>query len=111
MSDSEFVLVYSTFPDQASARKVAETLVREQLAACVNLSAPITSIYVWEGKLETGPEIAALFKTRRVLAERAIAAAKALHPYTVPCFLVLPVNGGSEDYLAWIRAQTLGNPS
>jgi len=109
MSDkhgSEFVFVYATFPDQASAVKVAEHLVQAKLAACVNLSAPITSIYAWQGKLETSTEIAALIKTRRALADLVIAAARPLHPYTVPCFVILPIDGGSEDYLGWVRAQT-----
>lgn len=108
---SEFVFVYSTFPDQASARKIAEHLVTEKLAACVNLSAPITSVYEWQGKLEAGPEIAAFIKTRRALVDQVVAAARPLHPYTVPCFLVLPIESGNADYLAWARAQTLGAPS
>ncbi len=106
---SEFVFVYSTFPDAESAQKLAEHLVTAKLAACVNLSAPITSIYEWQGKLETGPEIAVFIKTRRVLVDQVIAAARPLHPYTLPCFLVLPIESGSADYLAWARAQTLGN--
>ena len=103
---SEFVILYTTFPDEASARRVAEALVTARLAACVNVTAPMTSIYEWQGKLETGPEVAAFIKTRRALADDAIAAARPLHPYTVPCFLVLPIDGGSEDYLAWVRGQT-----
>jgi len=108
---SEFVFVYSTFPDQASALKVAEHLVGAKLAACVNLSAPVTSVYEWQGKLHTEPEIAALIKTRRALAEKVIAAARPLHPYELPCFVILPVEGGSEDYLNWVRAQTLSDHS
>ncbi|MDE2267124.1 MAG: divalent-cation tolerance protein CutA, partial [Alphaproteobacteria bacterium] len=73
MADSEFVFLYSTFPDEASARRVAEALVQARLAACVNLSAPMTSIYEWQGKLETGPEVAAFIKTRRALVDQAIA--------------------------------------
>lgn len=103
----EFVFVYSTFPDQESALKVAQTLVSQKLAACVNLSAPITSVYEWQGKIETGPEIAALIKTRRALTEQVIAATRPLHPYDVPCFLVLPIEGGSADYLSWAWAQTI----
>jgi periplasmic divalent cation tolerance protein len=103
---SEFVFVYSTFPDRESALKVAQTLVTARLAACVNLSAPITSVYEWQGKLETSPEIAAFIKTRRALVDQVIAAARPLHPYSVPCFLTLPIEGGNEDYLSWARAQT-----
>lgn len=105
---SEFVFVYSTFPDETSAKRVAQTLVTAKLAACVNISAPMTSVYEWEGRLETGPEVAAFIKTRRTLVDQAIAAARPLHPYSVPCFLVLPIESGSEDYLAWARAQTAG---
>ena len=103
---SEFVFLYSTFPDEVSAKRVAEALVTAKLAACVNIMAPMASIYEWQGTLETGPEIAVFIKTRRALVEEVIAAARPLHPYTVPCFLVLPVEGGNEDYLSWVRAQT-----
>jgi periplasmic divalent cation tolerance protein len=103
---SEFVFLYSTFPDEASARRIAEALVTAKLAACVNISAPITSVYEWQGKLETGTEVAAFIKTRRDLADAAIAAARPLHPYSVPCFLILPIEGGNADYLAWARNQT-----
>ena len=106
MSDSEFVFLYSTFPDEASAKRVAEALVMAKLAACVNLW-PMTSVYEWQDKLETGPEIAAFIKTRRALVEQAVAAARPLHPYTLPCFLILPIEGGNADYLAWARVQTL----
>ena len=106
MSDSEFVFLYSTFPDEASARAVAEALVTARLAACVNLFAPMTSVCEWQGKLETGPEVAAFIKTRRALVDQAVAAARPLHPYSLPCFLILPIEGGNADYLAWARAQT-----
>lgn len=106
MPDSEFVLIYSTFPDEAAARRVAEILVREKLAACVNIHPPMTSIYEWEGKVQTEREIAAFIKTRATLVDDVIAAARPLHPYSVPCFLVLPVLGGNADYLDWARAQT-----
>ena len=105
MSDSEFVFLYSTFPDEASARRVAEALVTARLAACVNLW-PMTSVYEWQGKLEAGPEVAAFIKTRRALVEQAVAAARPLHPYTLPCFLILPIESGNADYLAWAREQT-----
>jgi periplasmic divalent cation tolerance protein len=106
MSDSEFVFLYSTFPDEASAKRVAEALVTARLAACANLW-PMTSVYEWQGKLETSPEVAAFIKTRRALVDEAIAAVRPLHPYTLPCFLILPIEGGNEDYLAWARAQTV----
>jgi periplasmic divalent cation tolerance protein len=106
MTASEFVLVYSTFPDAPAAERVARALVETKLAACVNIHGPMTSVYEWEGKLETGPEFAAFIKTRRANVERVIAAARPLHPYSVPCFLVLPIESGNDDYLSWARKQT-----
>jgi periplasmic divalent cation tolerance protein len=106
MAASEFVFVYSTFPHADAAQRVAKKLVESRLAACVNIHGPVTSVFEWEGKLEIGPEFTAFIKTRRAHVERVIAAARPLHPYSVPCFLVLPIDGGNEDYLAWARGQT-----
>jgi len=109
-SDSEFVFVYSTFPDDASARRVAEALVTARLAACVNIYPPMHSIYEWQGQLESGPEVAAFIKTRRAHVPAVISTSRPLHPYTTPCFLVLPIEAGNGDYLAWARAQTESRP-
>ena len=106
MSESEFVFVYSTFPDRESAEKAGRALVEAKFAACVNIFPPMTSIYEWEGKLAASAEVAVFIKTRRVLAERVMAAARPLHPHTVPCFLILPISGGDDHYLAWVRGQT-----
>jgi periplasmic divalent cation tolerance protein len=108
MNDSEFVFVYSTFPDETAARRVGEALVHERLAACVNIYPPMHSIYEWEGKLESGQEVAAFIKARRADVDDIIAAARPLHPYATPCFLVLPIEGGNSDYLEWARSQTKG---
>jgi periplasmic divalent cation tolerance protein len=105
---AEFVLVYSVFPNRAVAEKIARVLLEEKLAACVNIFPPMTSLYEWEGKLETNRETAAIIKTRRTLADKLIETARPLHPYTVPCFLVLPVEGGNAAFLDWVRIQTMG---
>ncbi len=106
MSDSEFVFVYSTFPDEAAARRVGQVLVTQRLAACVNIYPPMHSIYEWQGKLESGPDVAAFIKTRRARVDAVIAAARPLHPYATPCFLVLPIESGNSDYLEWVRTMT-----
>lgn len=106
MTDSEFVFVYSTFPDEDSARRVADALVSSHLAACVNIHGPMSSVYIWKDQLERSREFALFIKTRRLMANQVIDAARKLHPYTLPCFLVLPIEGGNADYLGWARAQT-----
>jgi len=101
------VLVYSTFPSAEEAERIGGALVDQGLAACVNIFPGMTAIYVWEGKRERGSEAAMLIKTRAALASRVIAEAKKLHPYTNPALLVLPVAGGSEDFMRWIGEQTV----
>jgi periplasmic divalent cation tolerance protein len=81
-------------------------VVDKKLVACANIYPPMKSVYVWEGKREEVAEVAAFFKTRRALVEEAMAELWADHSYSVPCFIVLPIEGGSPDYLAWLREQT-----
>jgi periplasmic divalent cation tolerance protein len=100
------VLIYSTFPSVEEAERIGGSLVDRGLAACVNIFDGMTSIYIWEGKRERGAEAAMLIKTRASLAQQAIAEARKLHSYTNPAFLVLPVSGGSEDFMRWIAEQT-----
>jgi periplasmic divalent cation tolerance protein len=100
------VLVYSTFPSAEAAETVGASLVDGGLAACVNILAGMTSIYIWQGARHRDSEVVMIIKTRARLADSAIAEARRLHPYTNPAFLVLPVEGGSADFLAWIAQQT-----
>ena len=100
------VLIYATFPSVAEAERIGGALVDRGLAACVNIFAGMTSIYIWEGKRERGTEAAMLIKTRATLAQHVIAETRKLHPYTNPALLVLPVSGGSQDFMRWIAEQT-----
>lgn len=102
------VLIYSTFPSAAEAERIGGALVDGGLAACVNILPGMTSIYVWEGQRQRDAEAAMIIKTRAGRADAAIAEARALHPYTNPAFVVLPIDGGSEDFLRWITEQTAG---
>ena len=103
---NEFCFVYSTYPNKETALAAARLLVEAKLAACVNIYPPMISVYTWEGKREETTELAVFFKTRRALADRVISAAWEIHPYEVPCFVVLPIKAGSSDYFTWVRAQT-----
>ena len=95
-------LVLATCPDAATAERLAHTLVTERLAACGSVVPGLTSIYRWQGAIETAAECLLLLKTRAdrldALAERLLD----LHPYAVPELLALPVERGSADYLAWV---------
>ncbi len=100
------VLIYSTYPSPEEAERIGGALVDQGLAACVNILPGMTAIYVWEGKRNRDSEAAMIIKTRASLADAAIAEGRKLHPYSNPAFVVLPIEGGSADFLQWIEAQT-----
>ena len=100
------VLIYSTFPSPAEAERVGGALVDRGLAACVNILPGMTAIYVWEGKRQREAEAVMIIKTRAGLADTVVAETRKLHPYTNPALVVLPIAGGSEDFLRWIAEQT-----
>ena len=100
------VLIYTTFATPEEAERIGSVLVEERLAACVNVMAPITSIYVWQGNRERATETPMLIKTRSTLAEPVVARVRELHSYDNPAVLTLAVEGGSADFLAWIAEQT-----
>jgi periplasmic divalent cation tolerance protein len=103
---SDAIVVLCTCPDNTSARQLAQTLLSEKLAACVNLIPQVTSLYYWQGKMEESQEVQLVIKTRRtmfgVLQERLLA----LHPYEVPEILGLPILCGHPAYLQWVQEQT-----
>lgn len=100
------ILVYTTFPDMTSAKRIGGELVERGLAACVNILPGMVSVYKWEGKQETSEEVVVIFKTREACAEEAVGEIERLHPYDVPAVLAFRVDGGSQDYIAWIREMT-----
>ena len=104
--DDKPVLIYSTYPSAADAERIGGALVDGGLAACVNILPGMTSIYVWEGKRQRDAEAAMIVKTRAGLADTVIAEARKLHPYSNPAFVVLPIEGGSSEFLDWIAEQT-----
>ena len=100
------LLVYTTFPDRETGEAIGEALVREGLAACVNLLPGMRSIYSWKGAVERADEVVGIVKTRESLGEAVRAAIKARHPYETPIVLFLAPSGGDDATLAWLRAET-----
>jgi periplasmic divalent cation tolerance protein len=100
------VLIYSTFPSPEAAEAVGRELVERRLAACVNILPGMTSIYRWEGAIARDSEAVMIIKTRETLAPRVSEVVKSRHTYTNPAVVVLPVIGGSADYLSWLIAET-----
>lgn len=101
MTDQVFLAV-TTCPDAATALQIARTLVEEGLAACVNRIEGVRSTYVWKGELKEDAEVLLLIKTTGPRIPELEARLKALHPYELPEWLTLPVDG-NERYLDWVR--------
>ncbi|MGA8690509.1 MAG: divalent-cation tolerance protein CutA [Methyloceanibacter sp.] len=104
--DDRPVLVYTTFAHLDDAKRVGDALVAARLAACVNIFPGMISIYEWKGAREMAGEVAMIIKTMASLAEAVLAETKRLHPYELPALLVLPTEGGSDEYCGWILGQT-----
>jgi periplasmic divalent cation tolerance protein len=105
-SDTGMIVVLTNLPDRASALSLARHLVQDKLAACVNVLEGCTSVYAWESKIETEPEIPVLIKTRKELLPELHEAIRARHPYAVPEIVALPIVAGLPEYLSWLAAET-----
>jgi periplasmic divalent cation tolerance protein len=105
---TDAVVILSTAPP-GEAATIARALVADRLAACVQLAA-IRSIYRWQGRTEEEPEELMLIKTQRHLAGGVMAKIREIHSYEVPEAVVIPVEGGSADYLSWLSAETAEAP-
>jgi len=102
---SDIALVHATFADAAEAERIGEAMVAAQLAACVNLLGPCTSIYRWQGVVERGEEHRALFKTTPELARELVDAIAARHSYDLPVIEIWPTAAG-DAVIDWVRAET-----
>jgi periplasmic divalent cation tolerance protein len=105
--ESSCVVVLTTIGNGTDAHTVASILVNERLAACVNVLGEMDSTYRWKGGVESERERQIIIKTTAACLPALQARLHELHPYEVPEFLVLPVSGGSEKYLGWMRESTM----
>ena len=98
--------VYVTTNDRAEALEIGRALVEARLAACANIIDPVTSIYWWEGAVQEGAETVLVLKTQAALVGPLTERVKALHSYSCPCVVALPIEGGNPAYLDWIARET-----
>lgn len=103
----DYILVLITVPSLETGKKIAETLVSQRLAACVNILPHIRSLYVWEGKLCDDEEALLICKTRSsMFEERFLPTVTLLHPYEVPEIIAVPITRGLPAYLEWVAQAT-----
>lgn len=102
----EPILIMTNFPDKKGAVALAEALIDQHLAACVNVLSPCTSIYRWQGTVESVDEIPILIKTLRQHYDRVEQLIKIMHPYELPEVIMVPILNGLPAYLQWIANET-----
>ena len=100
-----YVQVVTTLGSAEDAQRLARQLVENRLAACVQITGPITSVYRWQGKIEESQEWVCTAKTSAAALERISDAIGQLHPYEVPELIAMPLSHVSPSYAAWIDEQ------
>jgi len=105
-NNTKSILVLSTFPETASVKGVAETLVNEKLPACVNIVSGVQSIFRWQDKIDNANENILIIKTKDNLYDELEARIKELHPYELPEIVSVPIDKGLNKYLDWISENT-----
>ena len=100
------LLAFTNLPDRAAAERLAEALVEQRLAACVNILAPCRSVYRWKGAVQRDEEHPLLIKTTEERYPALEAAIRAAHPYELPEIVAVPIERGLPAYLDWVAAQT-----
>ncbi|QIG54186.1 divalent-cation tolerance protein CutA [Altererythrobacter sp. BO-6] len=95
-------LIWCPFPDRDSARRIANSLLDEELVACANLLGAIESVFQWQGNRESAHEIGVLFKTDAALLDRAVARLAVLHPYDTPAIMGWRCDAVPDATRAWL---------
>lgn len=103
---TDIVLLLTTWPDEQAAREAAESWLNKNLVACVNILPKMQSLYRWDGELKVGTEHQMLLKTSTHRVQELQQAILNAHPYECPEILQIPVTGGFDEYLNWIKGNT-----
>ncbi len=104
------LLVFTNLPDRAAAERLAEALVLQRVAACVNILGPCRSVYRWQGAVQKEDEHLMLIKSTADRYAALEAAIRAAHPYELPEIVAVPIERGLPAYLEWVAAETAPKP-
>ena len=105
MKEPSEIVIFITTDAEEEAHKIAELLLDQKKAACVNIVARVDSLFWWQGKLDSAQESLLIIKTKASLLPEIISLVKRVHSYEVPEIIALPIIGGNEDYLKWIDSE------
>lgn len=104
---THYQIILCTCPDFDTANRIARQLVSAKLAACINILPAVTSVYEWQGQIETAQEQLLLIKSCQSHYARIEVEIKALHPYELPEIIAVAIENGLPDYLKWINSCVL----
>lgn len=104
--DTKTLIVLCSCPDQESAERIANHLVENRLAACVNISSQVRSVYRWQGEIEQADEYMLSIKTTASSYDELELAILSIHPYELPEIVAIPIVTGLQNYLGWINQCT-----
>ena len=102
MKDFTHIVIFITIDSSDEAHKIAEALIKQRKAACVNIVPRVKSFFWWQDKIDTAQENMLIIKTKASLLNEIVPLVKEIHSYDVPEIIALPIAGGNQDYLAWI---------
>lgn len=99
-------LIYITFPEKSEAMKTAGMLIRNRLAACVNIYDNVTSIYEWEGQIQQNEEVTMICKVSDESVDDVIKRVTKCHTNACPCIISIKIEKGNEDFLKWVETSS-----
>jgi periplasmic divalent cation tolerance protein len=108
MAETDYLVVLITAGSAEEARSIADMLVEQRKAACVNIVPKVSSVYRWEDAIEHDEEILMVVKTTAELFPEVVTAVRAVHSYDVPEIIALPIVEGNREYLDWLGGEMEG---
>ncbi len=97
------IIIYSTFSEKAEAEDVSRALVEARLVACANILPVMSSVYLWEGEVQSSDEVAVIYKTTADMYGKVESEIKRLHSYDCPCVISWDIERGSSPFLEWLN--------
>lgn len=101
-----YLVVFITCPDKKDGKRMADFLLKERLAACVNIISHVNSYFWWSGKIHDSEEVLLVVKTKKRVLRKLIKSVKEIHQYENPEVIAIPIIGGSKEYTNWIDSET-----
>ena len=102
MEEHSYLIIFITTPTPEEAQRIAKVLLEQKRVACVNIVSGVSSLFWWQGRIDSAQENLLIAKTEPSQLTELVALVKELHSYDVPEVIAIPIIGGNQDYLQWL---------